>query len=253
MRTAIRGLLLALAFLTRLPVWRLGAPRPEDHAASLPAYPLVGLLLGGLLVLLAPGLQLLIPAQTLVQAGLLVAVWALITGLLHLDGLGDSADAWLGGQGDRQRSLEIMKDPRCGPAAVALIVLVLILKVAALEALLALGAVAVALLVAPLLGRAAVAALIAGTPYARRQGLAGPVAEAPRRGWIGAAVLAAVLLTVAVAGWAGASAVLAVVLVGGWARHLMMQRLGGFTGDTAGALIEVAELAALLGLLVVLS
>lgn len=252
MTTAVRGLLLALAFLTRLPVWRLGEPRRQDHAASLPAYPVVGLILGGLLLAVHALLQGLFPNQFLVQAAILVATWALITGLLHLDGLGDSADAWLGGHGDRLRSLEIMKDPRSGPAAVAVIVLALLVKVAALAALLRLDAALVALLVAPMLGRAAAALLIAGTPYARQQGLAGALAEAPPRGWVGLTALAALLVAGALAGWGGLAAVLGVVLVGVWAQHLMMHRLNGFTGDTAGALIEVAELAALLGLLAVL-
>ncbi|ABI58156.1 adenosylcobinamide-GDP ribazoletransferase [Alkalilimnicola ehrlichii MLHE-1] len=253
MTTAVRGLLLALAFLTRLPVWWLGPPRREDHAASLPAYPVVGLILGILLLALYALLQWFFPDQFVVQAALLVAAWALVTGLLHLDGLGDSADAWLGGHGDRLRSLEIMKDPRSGPAAVAVITLALVVKVAALAALLRLDAALAALLIAPVLGRAAAALLIAGTPYARKQGLAGPLAEAPATRWIGLTALGALLFVTALAGWAGLAAVLGVVAVGVWAQHLMMRRLDGFTGDTAGALVEVAELAALLGLLAVLA
>lgn len=50
----------------------------------------------------------------------------LITGGLHLDGLADTADAWVGGQGDRDRTLAIMKDPRSGPIAIAVIVLLLL-------------------------------------------------------------------------------------------------------------------------------
>ncbi len=49
-------------------------------------------------------------------AVLVLAVWVGLTGALHLDGLADSADAWLGGYGDRARTLAIMKDPYCGPA-----------------------------------------------------------------------------------------------------------------------------------------
>jgi adenosylcobinamide-GDP ribazoletransferase len=54
-------------------------------------------------------------------AALLLAVWVLLTGGLHLDGLADTADAWIGGQGDRDRTLAIMKDPRSGPIAIVAI------------------------------------------------------------------------------------------------------------------------------------
>ena len=68
---------------------------------------------------------------------ILVPMLALIalTGGLHLDGLADSADAWVGGFGDRARTLEIMKDPRSGPAGVTAIVSLLLLKCAALASL----------------------------------------------------------------------------------------------------------------------
>jgi adenosylcobinamide-GDP ribazoletransferase len=48
------------------------------------------------------------------QAALLLALWVLLSGALHLDGLADSADAWLGGFGDRERTLQIMKDRAAG-------------------------------------------------------------------------------------------------------------------------------------------
>ena len=71
-------------------------------------------------------------ASPLLQAALLLALWVALTGALHLDGLADSADAWLGGFGDPARTLEIMKDPRSGPVAVVVLVLLLLLKFSAL-------------------------------------------------------------------------------------------------------------------------
>jgi adenosylcobinamide-GDP ribazoletransferase len=68
----------------------------------------------------------------MLHAALLLTVWVLLSGGLHLDGLADSADAWLGGFGDRERTLTIMKDPRSGPIAVVVLVLVLLLKFCAL-------------------------------------------------------------------------------------------------------------------------
>src|SRR4030067_2574797 len=100
-------LLLAIQFLTQIPV-RLKQPYGErEVGASLLYYPLVGLLLGALLV----GLNsLLHGVPVLLHAALLLAAWVGVTGALHLDGLADSADAWLGGIGSRGGRLAVMKE-----------------------------------------------------------------------------------------------------------------------------------------------
>jgi hypothetical protein len=105
-----------------------------------------------------------------VLAALVLAVWVLLTGGLHLDGLADTADAWIGGQGDRDRTLAIMKDPRSGPMAVVIIVLVLLSKFAALQVLLA-GDARTVLLLTPMLGRTVIVLLLITTPYVRPEGL----------------------------------------------------------------------------------
>ena len=122
-------LLIALQFLTSLPIRLPAMPTPRQQGRSLLHYPAVGLFLGALLWLAA---LLLEGASPLLQAALLLALWVALTGALHLDGLADSADAWLGGFGDPARTLEIMKDPRSGPVAVVVLVLLLLLKFSAL-------------------------------------------------------------------------------------------------------------------------
>jgi adenosylcobinamide-GDP ribazoletransferase len=87
----------------------------------------------------------------------------LLSGGLHLDGLADSADAWLGGFGDRERTLTIMKDPRSGPIAVVVLVLVLLLKFCALLALLATGQWRRLVDRAPLIGRSSLLAVFLTT------------------------------------------------------------------------------------------
>ena len=99
-------------------------------------YPLVGGLLGGLLWLASLGLA---DTPALLGAALLLSLWVLLSGALHLDGLGDCVDAWVGGYGERERTLAIMKDPRCGPMAVVALCLLLLLKCAALSVLLPAG------------------------------------------------------------------------------------------------------------------
>ncbi|MBD1224901.1 adenosylcobinamide-GDP ribazoletransferase [Acinetobacter seifertii] len=51
-------------------------------------------------------------------AAIILTLWIWLTGGLHLDGLADTADAWVGGFGDKLRTLQIMKDPSCGPIGV---------------------------------------------------------------------------------------------------------------------------------------
>ncbi|MDP9527264.1 adenosylcobinamide-GDP ribazoletransferase [Pseudomonas protegens] len=233
---------IALQFLSSLPVRLPGMPEPQELGRSLLFYPLVGLLFG---VLLWGVNALLGGTPLLVHAALLLAAWVLLSGGLHLDGLADSADAWLGGFGDRERTLSIMKDPRSGPIAVVTLVLVLLLKFTALVALIEQQQ-AFALLLAPLIGRAALLGLFLCTPYVRAGGLGQALADhLPRlagRQVLGVSVLGCLLL----GGYRGLWALLLALVLFVWLRHLMMRRLGGTTGDTAGALLELLEVTVLL-------
>lgn len=241
----LRPLLIAIQFLTCLPVPLKRPPTAWEIGASLLCYPLVGLGIG--LVLL--GLDSWLAGRAdLVSAALLLTVWVMMTGALHLDGLADTADAWLGGFGDRTRTLAIMKDPRSGPAAVVAVVLVLLLKVAALQALLTRPEGASGLLLAPLLGRTALVLLFLTTAYVRPGGLGEALARhLPRRAaWVVVAMaLAGAGWVTGPAGWrALAAAGLMFLAVRGW----LLKRLGGTTGDTAGALVELTECAVLVAL-----
>lgn len=239
----MKAFLLALQFLTCLPVSLKSGPNPADWGRSALAYPVIGLLIG----LLLAGLQQLVGhADPLLQAALLTAAWALITGGLHLDGLADSADAWVGGHGDRERTMAIMKDPRSGPAAVSTVVLTLLLKFAALVALVKAGSWTTLLLV-PVLGRSVLVVLLLTTAYVRPGGMGSAIsAHLPR-------VAAALVLLLVAAGalFVGQAGVLALaVAVAAWLilRWMMMRRLGGMTGDTLGAAVELTEAAVLVAL-----
>ena len=235
-------LLIALQFLSSLPLQLPRMPTPEEQGRSLLCYPLVGLLFG---LLLLAGAWLLDGAPPVLAAALLLTLWVALSGALHLDGLADSADAWLGGLGDRERTLAIMKDPRSGPMAVVALVLLLLLKFAALLALLEAGQ-WLALLLVPLLARASLLGLFLGTPYVRAGGLgAAMAAHLPRTaGWRVLLLSGAACL---LAGWSGLLAVAAALGVHLLLRRQLLRRLGGTTGDTAGALLEVLELTAVLG------
>ena len=238
----LRPILIAVQFLTLLPVSRLGAPTTRELGQSVLVYPLVGLVIGLLLASLQVVLTETDPA---LGAALILTVWVLITGALHLDGLADSADAWIGGHADPNRTLEIMKDPRAGPAGVVAVVLLLLIKFAALGVLVREGAWTV-LVLAPVLGRGAVLGLFITTPYVRPGGIGEALSnELPAVGaWF--VLLAVGLGTVLIGGWRGAGILLCVALVAVVLRAIMVRRIGGTTGDTAGAFVELLEATSIL-------
>jgi adenosylcobinamide-GDP ribazoletransferase len=234
---------IALQFLSSLPVRLAGMPPPQAMGRSLLCYPLVGLLFGVVLLGLNAALG---GTPVFLHAALLLSAWVLLSGGLHLDGLADSADAWLGGFGDRERTLEIMKDPRSGPIAVVTLVLVLLLKFCALLAVIDTGH-SLVLLLAPVIGRSAMLGLFLCTPYVRAGGLGQALADhLPRVAgrWV---LLGTALACVALTGLHGLWVLLIALLAFAWLRRLMCRRLGGATGDTAGALLELLELAVLVG------
>lgn len=231
--------LLAVAFLTRLPVPELGKLEAADHARAALFYPLVGLLVGGLLCL---PLLLFPHASPLLLAAILTVLWAGLTGGLHLDGLADSADAWLGGFGDVEKTHRILKDPLTGAAGVIAVVSIMLLKFAALTALLA-NADWPTILFAPLVGRALILLLFLTTPYVRAGGLASAVTGhlPPAAAWW--VVLVSLSAGLLLSAHGVLTAMLGFVLL----RRLMLQRLQGCTGDTAGASVESGEMLWLVG------
>jgi adenosylcobinamide-GDP ribazoletransferase len=237
-----RPLLIALQFLTILPIRINAPPDAEATGRSLLYYPLVGLLIGALL---AAALWMLGDAPPLLTAAVLLALWVSVTGALHLDGLADSLDAWVGGHGDRERTLAIMKDPYCGPVGVVALVLVLLIKFASL-AYLAPNGHWESLVVVPVVGRTALVLLFLTTPYVRPHGLGSLIANhMPRH----ACVVTVILTLVAIVTFTGMATIGLFATVAGvflMLRRLMLRRLGGTTGDTAGTLVEITEAAALL-------
>ncbi|NOZ25045.1 MAG: adenosylcobinamide-GDP ribazoletransferase [Nitrospirae bacterium] len=117
--------MLALQFLTILPVRVRGRVSGQDVGRSIAFFPLAGLLRGGLLALAYGTFGPFLPQE--VSAALLLTLSVLINGGFHLDGLADTFDAVASGK-PLQEKLEIMKDSTTGPAGITAIVLVLLLK-----------------------------------------------------------------------------------------------------------------------------
>ncbi len=233
---------IALQFLTTIPVTLKQLPSEQEMGRSLLYYPLIGILIGALLAAFAAGLsQLSSPATAPLVAALTLIVWVLLTGGLHLDGLADSVDALMGGFGDRQKTLEIMKDPTSGPMGVISLVLVLLAKFTALW--LAIGMQNwLGILIAPLLGRTALIALFLTTPYVRKGGLGALICEHMPKHTSLLMMLIALAISVAIAGLNAVWGLLACAAAFIALRTLFLSRLGGTTGDSAGALVELTEM-----------
>lgn len=198
-------------------------------------FPAIGLLLGSILVLVS---YLLAPfANSGLSSVLLVALLALLTGGLHLDGLGDTFDG-LGAGGDRERMLRIMDDSHTGAFGVIAIALVLFLKIDALESLdfdrwr--------ALLAAPVLGRWAMV-LMAYRSKAVKPGLGSTLIDHLSTTHLVLATFITLLLIAAILRGAGIALMVWVAVFSMASKIYFHRRLGGVTGDTFGAVGELSE------------
>lgn len=236
------GLVLyALQFLTRLPVRGAAAHAPARLGEAAFAFPLVGLVVGGIGAAVWAGATAL-GVPPLAGATLALGATLLVTGALHEDGLADIADG-LGGGADRARALDIMRDSRIGAYGAAALGISLVLRVACLSAL-TLWPGALALVIAHVAGRTALLVPLVSLPYARAEGL-GLATAGARPGTLLVALAFAAPIT-ALAGEAeGLAALLAALGAGLVVRARLQRRLQGFTGDGLGAAEQAGEMAAL--------
>ena len=236
----VRSLRAAVSFLTVLPV--ANADGGAGSRLGRAYFPIIGAAIGlvaGLVVVAVDAM-----ATPLVGAAAGVAALCVLTGAIHLDGLGDSADGLLT-RGDAARRLEVMRDPRLGSYGVVTIVVALLLETSALAAMSPPRAL-VALVVAGAWSRLGALAVIALLPYVRSPGL-GTVAADPNRRWLDVGVGLATAVLVSLLDWRRAAvAALGVALVTVVVVAVARRRLGGVTGDVCGACAELGQLAALL-------
>lgn len=240
----MRRLLIALQFLTILPLPSPKRFADDDLGRSTVWFPLVGLLIGGLLLLADLAFSALFPRH--LADALLVALLAILTGGLHLDGVGDVCDG-LGARGSRERFLAVMKDSHVGAAGVVGIVLVLLLKYAALLAM-PIYLRGSALLLMPLLARLTQVLVMSNARAARSDGLGASFLAGVGPGRFSLAAAYSIPLCWLLGHTAGVAALLVVLLWGIAVKGYFTRRLGGISGDIIGFSSETAELLALLAM-----
>ena len=228
--------LIALQFLTTFPIQLKEMPSKQQNGQSLLFYPLIGLIVGAILFAIA---SLLHALPIILLSSLLLVVWIWLTGGLHLDGLADTADAWVGGFGDKERTLAIMKDPSCGPIGVLSLIILCLIKWSAIYVLIEQQHYS-ALILFPILGRLAPLFLFLTTQYVREKGLGSSIAEfIPKT--VAVMVFALCLLASVYFSLAGIFTAMVFMMTLVYLRRKFMQRIGGITGDTVGASIEICE------------
>lgn len=243
----MNAFLIAMQFMTRFPV-NTAHYRETDVGNSLYWYGSVGFLLGMFFYFISTGLSWIAPSlQSPVIAALVVLAWVISTGALHLDGLADSADAWLGAN-SAEKAMAIMKDPRCGPAGVVSIVCILLLKFVCLQSVINQNP--IYLLLAPTLARAAIPFLFLTTKYVSQGGLGSPFSGQVTVSKAVLQMIPVLFLCFVIAGWSTLMILVLCTLTFAALRHSMRSKVGGMTGDTAGASIEILETVVLMGLLI---
>lgn len=234
----LRDFLVALRFLTILPLPGAGLSPDYAIARSMRYYPLVGLGIG-LILVLANHLFAIVLPQTVV-AILLVIVLVLLTGALHLDGFSDTIDGLKSGK-SRKEILGIMRDSRVGAFGVVGLTCLLILKYALLSNIPAVFLDRSLILMATL-SRWSMVQVCSFSVYARPDGgLAKPFAEGAgkRELWVSTGV--AVAVAAVLLGLKGVLIVGLNALLNQGIRAYFHRRLGGITGDILGATNELSE------------
>lgn len=240
---------IALQFLTVVPIRLAAMPSARQNAWAVLFYPVIGLLIGGLLLAVALVLSKL---PVILLSSLILLLWIWLTGGLHLDGLADTADAWVGGFGDTERTLAIMKDPACGPIGVLSLLLCCLLKWSALYVLLSTSYI-ILLLFLPMLGRMSPLLLFLTTPYVRAKGLGLVIAQYFPRPLAIVVLIIFSLLFIAIWQVLAMLLISILILTIAYLRYKFIQRIGGITGDTVGASIEIVEVVALISSCMLLS
>ncbi|MCJ7743369.1 MAG: adenosylcobinamide-GDP ribazoletransferase [Dehalococcoidales bacterium] len=240
----------ALRFLTIIPVplWREASPK--EVGGSLSYFPVVGFIIGLILAILNWLLSPILPPA--VVNGLLIAAMVLLSGALHLDGFIDTCDG-LAGHRTVEDRWRIMHDSRSGAFGIVGAVVLLLVKYASLSSVPS-NLMTATLVIMPVVSRWAMVYAVFAYPYARPTGLGRVFKEGASGPGLALATFFTLVVATGAAWWAKTNYFYLVGLVivsGAWLITWLMatylkRKLAGLTGDTYGAINEVAEVGVLL-------
>ncbi|MEN6320967.1 MAG: adenosylcobinamide-GDP ribazoletransferase [Syntrophaceae bacterium] len=235
----MKSLLAAVQFLTVIPFPKSFVSREKDLEKSVTFFPIVGLLIGLIIAAIDYVIGFILPPYP--ASAVTVIALTGISGGLHMDGLADTADGFFSAR-PRDKILEIMKDSRTGVMGVIAVVLVILLKFSLLISL-ALPFRFGIIMLMPLAGRCSLVIMMTALPYVRSEGgLA--TAFGGGKSWLNVLWVLAFLIAV---GWIAAPGVGLLVCFSSLIMAALLslycfRKIGGYTGDTLGALCEITEI-----------
>lgn len=242
----MQGLILAIQFLTIIPIRTKKITEENKLSVATIYFPLVGILLGLILIWMNNLLSLLWLNQFFTNA-ILITLLIILTGGLHLDGLADTVDA-LASRKDKTKMLKIMRDSHIGTMGVLSLVIIILLK---LSVLCSLGYAVknISLILMCLLSRYALVLSMFLFPYAREEGKAKIFIKGMNIKIFSLATLITLCFTLIIFGLKGliilTIVVISVILLG----KFVVNKIAGITGDTLGAISELTEVFVLLNIL----
>lgn len=234
--------LAAIQFLTVIRLPRRLEISLEDSGRSAGYFPVIGLFIGLILVSLNWIFNLILPPA--VVNALLIAALVVISGALHLDGFVDTCDGLAGNRSVEDR-WKIMHDSRAGSLGIIGVVLLLLVKYASLNSIPA-PLMMTALIIMPVVSRWAMVYAIFAYSYARPSGLGKAFKQGTTWPRLTMATLITLALTVALAQWVGLTVMFLVWVMTVAAAAYFKVKFSGLTGDTYGAINELAEVGVLI-------
>lgn len=233
----MKRFVLALQFLTVLRVKKDIAAEPEELAASMAYFPVVGALQGLILVAASYVFAGILPET--VTAGLLVCILVITNGGLHLDGFADTVDGLAGGS-SREERLRIMRDSSVGAIGVVFLILILLIKYLVISEL-PFDARRQVIFMFPVVGRWAMVPMAFWSNYARPEGGIGAAFASNSRFTFYVSTAITALLSAVLIGYLSLLIILFTGVMVYFTAYYFKMKIGGVTGDVFGFQSETAE------------
>lgn len=243
----MREFLCALHFLTIIPMGNKSTIEKSKLSRATLYFPLIGLLLGLILVGVNKLFSILALEQFLTDV-ILIVLLVILTGALHLDGLADTFDALSSGK-RKSEMLEIMRDSHIGTMGVLSLISTILIKVALLSSLDS-GVKNVSLILMCLLSRYSLIFSMFLFPYAREEGKAKVFFKGVNLKIFSWATLVSLLISILLLKLKGLIIFIAVLVFVFLVGKAIADKIGGMTGDTLGAMNELSEPLILLTILI---
>lgn len=237
----VRGLLVAINFLTIAPPGVKEKATREDIKSSIPFFPVAGLFIGFLIYVFYLIFENIFP-PFLIDA-LIILLWVIITGALHLDGVADTIDGFYAGR-TKEEILRIMKDPHTGAMGTIGVILFILLKFGGIHSLpqeIKPGS----LLLVPAIARGIILIPAFFLPYARNEGTGRDFVEGVK-GWHLIILCILIILFLLPFGKKGLALIIANIFVIFLFAIYCKKKLNGITGDCLGFLCETSEIVSLI-------